>query len=192
MSDRVSLCCQNCYQSFTGWIYSSSLCVRLLYSAGGGGEVEGHALVSPGPARPERHQPELLAHAHRSRWSKSMWVHLLILIKWKALMNNVKPQVTNSFWCLNVCLIGPMCVCVCVCLLTQGRYLPVMPSSTCFRHVGCGQRLSVHVPVLQKPWLSPSGGVWLLLHLARTKATGHGYIMLYYGSAGRCGEFDLA
>lgn len=28
------------------------------------------------------------------------------------------------------------CLCVCVCVLSQGRYPPVMPSSTCSRHVG--------------------------------------------------------
>lgn len=52
------------------WFYCEpvSLCVRL-YSAGCSGEVEGHALVSPCPERPERHQPELPAHAHRSWWS---------------------------------------------------------------------------------------------------------------------------
>lgn len=41
-------------------------------SAGGGGEVEGHALVSAGPEGPEGHQPGVPAHAHRSRRSQSM------------------------------------------------------------------------------------------------------------------------
>lgn len=49
-----------------------SLFVCPLHSAGSSGEVEGHALVSAGPKRPERHQPELTAHADRSRWSQPM------------------------------------------------------------------------------------------------------------------------
>lgn len=67
-----------------------------------------------------------------------------------------------------VCLPGALCVRVCV--LPQGRYPPAMPSSTCFSHVGCDLRWSVHVPALQKQWLSPSAGALPLLHLTRTKA----------------------
>lgn len=51
------------------FIVSRSLLLCPLCSTGGGGKIEGHALVSPGPARPERHQPRLITHAHRSRRS---------------------------------------------------------------------------------------------------------------------------
>lgn len=65
-----------CYSSLSGFLSAAEvttvtlLSVRVfvscpLCSSGGGGEVEGHALVSAGPEGPERRQPELAADAHR-------------------------------------------------------------------------------------------------------------------------------
>lgn len=60
----------NC--SLPDYLRLSDLMAGQPCSAGGGGEVEGHALVSAGPEGPEGHQPGVPAHAHRSRRSQSM------------------------------------------------------------------------------------------------------------------------
>lgn len=96
-----------------------------LHSTCSSGEVEGHALVSARPERPERHQPELTAYANSSGWSQPMLVHLFTINykiyssintqKWQEIIIDLLLLVyllTGSmYWCWFVCLFICMCVC---------------------------------------------------------------------------------